>query len=107
MVFSEDAVGLETHLHHQLADRRLNLVNTRREFFRARPAKVRDILTRLNASITTWIDESEALEWRQSEQTRRRQNTPTPSRPRTQTEPQRQEILTKSPAPVFPPSHGQ
>ena len=47
MVFSDDAVGLETHLHHQLADRRLNLVNMRREFFRARPAEVRDILTRL------------------------------------------------------------
>lgn len=37
MVFSDDAVGQETHLHHQLADRRLNLVNMRREFFRARP----------------------------------------------------------------------
>ena len=41
MVFSDDAVGLETHLHHQFADRRLNLVNMRREFFRARPAEVR------------------------------------------------------------------
>ena len=27
VVFSDDAVGLENHLHHQLADRRLNLVN--------------------------------------------------------------------------------
>lgn len=71
MVFSDDAVGLETHLHHQLADRRLNLVNLRREFFRARPAEVRDILTRLDASIIEWIDEPEALEWRQSQQTRR------------------------------------
>ena len=71
MVFSDDAVGLETHLHHQLADRRLNLVNMRREFFRARPAEVRDILTRLDASIVEWIDEPEALEWRQSQQTRR------------------------------------
>jgi hypothetical protein len=75
MVFSDDAVGLETHLHHQLADRKLNLVNTRREFFRARPAEVRDIITRLDASIITWVDEPEALEWRQSEQTRRQQNT--------------------------------
>jgi hypothetical protein len=71
MVFSDDAVGLETHLHHQLADRRLNLVNMRREFFRARPAEVRDILTRLDASIVEWIDEPEALEWRQSQQARR------------------------------------
>jgi seryl-tRNA synthetase len=71
MVFSDDAVGLETHLHHQLAGRRLNLVNLRREFFRARPAEVRDLLTRLDASIVEWVDEPEALEWRQSQQARR------------------------------------
>ena len=80
MVFSEDAVGLETHLHHQLADRRLNLVNMRREFFRAQPAEVRDILTRLDASIVEWVDEPEALEWRQSQQTRRQQDTPESAR---------------------------
>jgi len=80
MVFSEDAVGLETHLHHQLADRRLNLVNMRREFFRAQPAEVRDILTRMDASIVEWVDEPEALEWRQSQQTRRQQSTPEPAR---------------------------
>jgi hypothetical protein len=76
MVFSDDAVGLETHLHHRLADRRLNLVNMRREFFRARPTEVRDILTRLDASIVEWIDEPEALEWRQSLQVRRQQDAP-------------------------------
>ena len=79
MVFSDDALGLETHLHHQLADRRLNLVNMRREFFRAPPADVRDILTRLNASIVEWIDEPEALEWRQSQQTRRQRDTAAPA----------------------------
>jgi hypothetical protein len=71
MVFSDDAVGLENHLHHQLAARRVNLVNMRREFFRTRPAEVRDILTRLDASIVTWVDEPEALEWRQTQQARR------------------------------------
>ena len=79
MVFSDDAVGLETHLHHQLASRRLNLVNMRREFFRARPAEVRDILTRLHASIIEWTDEPEALEWRQSQQARHQQTTQTPA----------------------------
>jgi hypothetical protein len=71
MVFSDDAVGLETYLHHQFADRRVNLVNMRREFFRAHPAEVRDVLAGLDASIVTWVDEPEALEWRQSEQARR------------------------------------
>lgn len=66
----------ETHLHHQFADRKLNLVNARREFFRAKPAEVRDILIRLDASIVEWIDEPEALEWRQSQQARREHATP-------------------------------
>jgi seryl-tRNA synthetase len=79
MVFSDDAVGLETHLHHQFADRRLNLVNIRREFFRARPSEVRDILTRLDASIVEWVDEPEALEWRQSQQARRQSSSPASS----------------------------
>ena len=73
MVFSDDAVGLETSLHHELADRRVNLVNLRREFFRATPAEVRDILSRREASIIHWTDEPEAAEWRQSETTRRQQ----------------------------------
>jgi Domain of unknown function (DUF4041)/T5orf172 domain/Protein of unknown function (DUF2510) len=78
MVFSDDAVGLETHLHHQLSGRRLNLVNLRREFFRARPAEVRDILTRLDSSIVEWIDEPEALEWRQSQSARLEHTTTQP-----------------------------
>lgn len=75
MVFSEDAVGLESYLHDRLADRRINLVNMRRDFFRVRPAEVRDILARLDASIVRWVDEPEALEWRQSQQTRRQHST--------------------------------
>ena len=73
MVFSDDAVSLEHQLHQELSDRRVNLVNLRREFFQARAADVREILTRLDASIITWVDEPEALEWRQS-QTARSQN---------------------------------
>jgi len=73
MVFSDDAVGLETSLHHELEDCRVNLVNMRREFFRTAPPRVRDILLRHDASIVHWIEEPEAIEWRQSETTRRQQ----------------------------------
>lgn len=41
MVFSDDAASLETQLHHRFADRRVNLVNMRREFFRVTPTEVR------------------------------------------------------------------
>lgn len=34
MIFSDDAVSLETHLHHLLNERRVNKVNLRKEFFR-------------------------------------------------------------------------
>ena len=72
MVFSNDAVSLETRLHHEFADRRVNLVNTRREFFRVTPAEVRNaLLAGLDANIVDWTDEPEALEWRQSETSRR------------------------------------
>ena len=62
MIFSDDAVGLENHLHHRLAAHRVNLVNMRREFFRVSPADVRDILVGQDASIITWVDEPERLE---------------------------------------------
>jgi hypothetical protein len=77
MVFSNDAVSLETRLHHSFADRRVNLVNTRREFFRVSPAEVRDVLVAgLDATIVNWVDEPEALEYRQSETTRRQGSDP-------------------------------
>jgi Domain of unknown function (DUF4041)/Meiotically up-regulated gene 113 len=71
---SDDAVSLETSLHHELANRRVNLVNLRREFFRATPAEAGAILARHEASIIHWTDEPEAAEWRQSETTHRHQD---------------------------------
>ena len=63
---SDDAVGLETHLHHALAEKRVNLVNMRRKFFRVHPTEVRIILEQLGESLLQWQEDPEALEWRQS-----------------------------------------
>jgi cell division protein FtsB len=71
MVSSDDAVGLETYLHHALADRRVNLANMRREFFRAHPSEVKAILEQRGEVVLHWEEEPEALEWRQSETARR------------------------------------
>jgi Meiotically Up-regulated Gene 113 (MUG113) protein len=71
LIFSDDAVGLETRLHHEFADRRVNLVNLRREFFRVTPSEVRDALISHQGSIIEWVDAPEAAEWRQSETSRR------------------------------------
>ncbi len=70
LIFSDDAVGLETHLHHKLDNCRLNRVNARKEFFRAHPNEVRELLDTLGANILEWQEEPEALEWRQSQSVR-------------------------------------
>ena len=71
LVFSEDAGSLETALHQRLADRRVNLVNLRREFFYASPVEVEELLQELEGSLLEFTEIAEAIEWRQSETTRR------------------------------------
>ena len=66
LFFSQDAVGLETGLHERLAARRVNLVNRRREFFRATPAEVKAHLLELSAEVLEYEELAEALEYRQS-----------------------------------------
>ena len=70
LIFSEDVVSLETELHHALADKRVNWVNNRREFFYTTPAEVRALLTELRGELLSYAEEPEALEWRQSENAR-------------------------------------
>ncbi|MBI5161246.1 MAG: DUF4041 domain-containing protein [Micrococcales bacterium] len=76
LFFSEDAVGIETELHKEFADRRVNLVNAHREFFYATPAEVKAALKRLRGDLLTFFDAPEALEWHQSEKQRRLHSTP-------------------------------
>ncbi|SFN28273.1 DUF4041 domain-containing protein [Actinomadura madurae] len=47
LIFSEDAVGLEGSLHQEFAEKRVNQVNLRREFFYATPGEVRGVLERI------------------------------------------------------------
>lgn len=44
LFFSDDAVGVEADLHRRFADRAVNQVNVRKEFFFASPGEVRDAL---------------------------------------------------------------
>jgi hypothetical protein len=78
LVFSEDAVSLEGRLHQTLAERRLNRVNLRREFFYATPAEVRDLLTQADGSLLEFVEAPEADEWHQSENSRRHAGVVTP-----------------------------
>lgn len=70
LVFSEDAVGLESELHRRLESRRVNLVNRRREFFYATPAEVREHMAALSGDLLEFQEVPEALEYHQSQNER-------------------------------------
>lgn len=72
LFFSEDAVGLEAALHRRFADRRVNMVNPRREFFYATPSEVRDALADLNGHLLEFTEVPEAEEFRQSQNERQK-----------------------------------
>ena len=66
LFFSQDAVTLENELHHALEDRRVNYVNSRREFFFAAPVYVRELLQEKVGGLLEFTEEPEALEYFQS-----------------------------------------
>ena len=66
LFFSDDAVTLEADLHRRFASRRVNRVNTRREFFYATPAEVRDALSQIAGNLLEFTDEPEAEQYRLS-----------------------------------------
>jgi phage terminase Nu1 subunit (DNA packaging protein) len=67
LIFSNDAVTLETQLHNVLQDRKVNQVNTAREFFYATPGEVKEYLrTIAGQHLLEYREEPDAAEWRAS-----------------------------------------
>lgn len=66
LFFSKDAVGIESAMHSRLSARRVNLVNQRREFFRATPLEAKTHLAELAGELLQFQDAPEALEYRES-----------------------------------------
>lgn len=68
IVFSQDAVSLEKKLHEALEGKKLNKVNSRKEFFRSGPTEVKVLLESLTGEhILVYNEIPEAAEWRISE----------------------------------------
>lgn len=67
LFFSKDAVGIESAMHSRLASKRVNLVNHRREFFRASAVEAKVLLSELAGDLLTFHDVPDALEFRQSQ----------------------------------------
>jgi hypothetical protein len=61
------AAALEAELHAEFADRRLNLVNLRREFFFATPAEVRDVLKTKVGNLLEFTEAPDAIQYHQSQ----------------------------------------
>lgn len=67
MFFADDAVSVESSLHRAFADRRVNHVNLRREFFFVTPAEVQTVLLEQQAgNILEFTEEPEAIQYLQS-----------------------------------------
>jgi hypothetical protein len=66
LFFSEDAVTLEAELHQHFANRRVNHVNLRREYFFASPAEVRAVLASKVGNLLEFIEHAESAEYLQS-----------------------------------------
>ena len=66
LFFSEDAVTLENELHTHFRRRAVNAVNTRKEFFFAKPTEVREVLIEKMGNLLEFSEGAESLEYLQS-----------------------------------------
>lgn len=67
LIFSEDAPALEAALHRAFENRKLNMVNTRREFFRVSLDEIKDVVKRNFDKTVEFVDVPFAEQYRQSE----------------------------------------
>lgn len=67
LIFSDNAPGLEAALHKAFEDRKLNMVNTRREFFRVSLDEIKSVIRQNFDQTVDFVDVPPAEQYRQSE----------------------------------------
>lgn len=67
MIFSDDAPKLEASLHKAFENRKLNMVNTRREFFNVTLSEIKDVVKRNYDKTAEFIDVATAEQYRISQ----------------------------------------
>lgn len=67
MIFSDDAPALEAALHRAFDSRKLNMVNTRREFFRVSLDEIKEVVNKNFDKTVEFVDVPSADQYRQSE----------------------------------------
>jgi hypothetical protein len=75
IIYTDDAPGLENELHKRFGERRLNLVNERKEFFHATIDEIADVVRKRCGDVELTLM-AEASEFLQSEARRRSQGFP-------------------------------
>ena len=73
MIFSDDAPTLEAALHAAFANRKINFVNPRREFFRVSLAEIKKEIRRNYDKTVEFVDEAPAEQYRQSQALKKQQ----------------------------------
>lgn len=63
MLFSDDAPKLEAALHNRFANRKVNMVNTRREFFYATIEEIKEVIHKNYDKIVDFVDIPEAEQY--------------------------------------------
>lgn len=66
MIFSDDAPSLETALHTAFADRKINFVNQRREFFRVSLDEIKEVVRKNYDKTVEFVDVPPAAQYRES-----------------------------------------
>ena len=66
MIFTEDAPGLEAALHSAFADKKLNFVNQRREFFRVSLDEIKAVVKKNYDKTVEFVDIPPAEQYRES-----------------------------------------
>lgn len=66
MIFFDDAPGLEAAIHKELEDKKINLVNNRKEFFKVSLDEIKDIIVRNYDKTVDFIDIPDAQQYRES-----------------------------------------
>ena len=67
MIFSDDAPALEAALHKAFEDRKLNMVNTRREFFNVTLDEIKEVVKKNFDKTVEFIDVADAEQYRISQ----------------------------------------
>lgn len=66
MIFSDDAPKLEAELHNHFADKKVNLVNSRKEFFNVSLEEIKQVVCQYHDKSVDFVEDPDAEQYRKS-----------------------------------------